>query len=247
MDPEYGRHYRELYEKHWWWRAREEMLSATLREHLKGRSALSILDVGCGDGLFFERLGELGEVEGVEPSANLVDPNGPHRPRITIAPFDERFQPGKRYDVILMLDVLEHLDEPREAVRHAVSLLKPEGSVFITVPAFRQLWTNHDRLNEHRTRFTKASLRSLAESAGMKVIEARYFFIWLFAAKLGVRVKERVLPSEPRTPSIPFSALNRFLYLLSVCEERLSRVFRPPFGSSLLVIGRRQAAGEASK
>ena len=241
MDPIYASRYRELYEKHWWWRAREEKLCDELERYLAGTSAKSILDVGCGDGLFFNRLRQFGNAEGVEPAADLVNPNGPNRARITVAPFDQSFQPRRKYDLILMLDVLEHLDAPEEAMRHALSLLESDGLLFITVPAFRLLWTNHDRLNEHRTRFTKASFTRLAISAGVKIVALRYFFFWLFPVKLAARIAEAILGRRPRIPRLPPSRINRFLYGLSRAEEKFGRSLslNIPFGSSLLIVGRR--------
>jgi len=239
LDPDYGRRYRELYEKHWWWRAREGILLEELHRLFPNSRPLSILDVGCGDGLFFEHLRQFGDVHGVESEAALVDPRGPNRSRITVAPFDASFSPGKQFDLILMLDVLEHLDAPEEALRHAVSLLRAGGMIVVTVPAFRLLWTNHDLLNEHRTRFTKHSFCLLAACAGIEIIEMRYFFIWLFAAKLVARVAESILRREPRIPRIPSSTINRFLYQVSRAEETFTRRLRVPFGGSLLAIGRR--------
>ena len=239
MDPDYGRHYRELYEKHWWWRAREEILVDELRRRFSKGANLSILDVGCGDALFFGRLSEFGEPEGVESDLGLVDPNGPYRARIAVAPFDARFQPGKNYDLILMLDVLEHLDEPEHALRRALELLKPGGIVVVTVPAFRLLWTNHDRLNQHRTRFTKRSFARLASASGMEITASRYFFVWLAAAKLAVRMVEAILPAHPRVPGIPSPWINELLYRISRIEEKLSRILYLPIGSSLMVVGRR--------
>ncbi len=247
MDPGYGRHYRELYENHWWWRAREGTLVEELHRLFPDSRALAILDVGCGDGLFFERLRQFGEVEGIESEAALVDPRGPNRSRITVAPFDASFNPGKRYDLILMLDVLEHLDAPEEALRHAVSLLRAGGKMVVTVPAFRMVWTNHDRLNEHRTRFTKRSFRLVAASAGIEIIEMRYFFIWLFAAKLATRMAELILPREPRNPRIPSSGINGFLYQVSRFEEKLTRIIPAPIGSSLLVVGERSSKETAPR
>jgi 2-polyprenyl-3-methyl-5-hydroxy-6-metoxy-1,4-benzoquinol methylase len=246
LDSDYARRYRELYEKHWWWRAREEKLCEELKKHLDGSSPKTILDVGCGDGLFFDRLRQFGSVEGVEPVAELVNPNGANAAQITVAPFDANFQPGKKYDVILMLDVLEHLDAPEEALRHALSLLQNDGLLFVTVPAFRLLWTNHDRLNQHRTRFTKASFTRLAISAGMKAVEIRYFFFWLFPAKLVARFAEAILGGKPQIPRVPSPRINRFLYGLSRAEEKIARNLRLniPFGSSLLVAGRRGATGK---
>jgi 2-polyprenyl-3-methyl-5-hydroxy-6-metoxy-1,4-benzoquinol methylase len=200
---------------------------------------MDILDVGCGDGLFFEKLREFGEVEGVESDASLVHPNGPDRSRIRVMNFDSSFQPNKHYGLILMLDVLEHLDAPEKALSRAISLLKPEGIFVATVPAFRLLWTNHDRLNQHRTRFTKASFQSLAESAGMEVTAMRYFFSWMFPAKIAARMTELIFKPKPSVPRIPAAGVNALLRWGSQMEDRLTRKLRVPFGSSLLVFGRR--------
>jgi|ERR1700674_1364723 SAM-dependent methyltransferase len=239
LDPEYGEQYRALYERHWWWRAREEMLVDELRERLPQKWGLSILDVGCGDALFFGRMRQFGDVEGVESDPGLVDPDGPNRARIIVAPFDARFQPGKKYDLILMLDVLEHLDVPEEALRHGLSLLKPSGMVVVTVPAFKMLWTHHDCLNNHRTRYTKDSFSVVAKFAGMQVLASRYFFTWLSAAKLATRMKEALLPSRPRIPRIPPPLINGLLYRISRVEEKLFGKLQLPIGSSLLVVGTR--------
>ncbi len=127
MDPKYGEAYRELFEKHWWWRSRSELIIDRLRQlrtgHRRDGARKRILDIGCGDGLFFDRLAEFGNVEGVEPSIDLVSPDNPHRNRIYVCPFDENFRPGKQYSLITMLDVLEHLDDPMGALRHALDLL----------------------------------------------------------------------------------------------------------------------------
>jgi 2-polyprenyl-3-methyl-5-hydroxy-6-metoxy-1,4-benzoquinol methylase len=239
LDPDYGRHYRELYEKHWWWRAREEILVDELRRRVPKGASLAILDVGCGDALFFSRLCEFGEVEGIESVPELVDPNGPNRARITVAPFDASFQPRKNYDLILMLDVLEHFDAPEQALRRAVDLLKPAGIVVVTVPAFLILWTDHDLLNRHRTRFTKRSFARLASASRMEIMTSRYFFVWLALAKLALRMAEAILPTHPRIPGIPAHGINEFMYRISRTEEKLTRLLHVPVGSSLLVVGRR--------
>ena len=88
----------------------------------------SILDIGCGDGLFFDRLLKFGEVEGVEPVGELVNPTGATANRIHVGRFDDRFQPVVNcFELILMLDVLEHLDNPVGAVRRGVSCSRRAG------------------------------------------------------------------------------------------------------------------------
>ena len=137
MDPAYGARYRALYEAHWWWRARERLVLDLLDELRPARDWGRILDVGCGDGLFFEELSRLGAVQGVEPDAALVSPDGPWRERIDVRPFDASFAPDRRFDLILFLDVIEHMEDPRAALRHAADLLAcDDARVVITVPAW---------------------------------------------------------------------------------------------------------------
>ena len=238
MDAEYGRAYRELYRRHWWWRAREELIVRTLRSLRPAHAARGpILDVGCGDGLFFDRLSEFGVAEGVEPAAALVSDDGPHRARIAVAPFDERFEPGKRYSVILMLDVLEHIAEPARALRHALSLLEPGGVFLASVPAFNALWTTHDDINHHYTRYTKRSFRALAQEGGLRVELERYFFHWTVPAKLATRAVEALSHPTPSPPRVPAAWLNETLYAASMLEQRALGRVSLPFGSSLMVAG----------
>jgi len=238
MRADYGERYRELYQRHWWWRAREAAILDVLRAQQPPQGWKRILDVGCGDGLFFDRLAQFGEVEGIEPAAELVSSTSPHRSRIHIAPFDENFRPGRQYSLILMLDVLEHLADPCPALRHALALLEPQGRVIITVPAFRLLWTNHDDLNQHFTRYSKRSFRRLARQAGLHIETEKYFFQWPFPVKLATRFAERLLRLQPKPPKIPAPWINGLFYRLSRLEYKLLNPLPVPFGSSLLVVGR---------
>jgi 2-polyprenyl-3-methyl-5-hydroxy-6-metoxy-1,4-benzoquinol methylase len=238
LDPDFARSYRDLYERHWWFRAREALILEILRREMPEGGRNSILDVGCGDGLFFESLQEFGNVEGVEPFADGVSPNNPHRNSIHIGSFDAQFQPRKKYTLILMLDVLEHLDNPLEALQHAHSLLSPDGSILITVPAFSLLWTSHDRLNHHRIRYTLGSLKRVVRDASFQVVMARYFFFWLFAAKLATRIKESLFGATPTIPGLPPVWVNRLLHGFSRAEESLLGRLPIPFGGSVLLLGR---------
>src|SRR5260370_25664515 len=101
--------------------------------------------------------------------------------------------------------------------------------IVVTVPAFRLLWTNHDLLNEHRTRFTKHSFCLLAACAGIEIIEMRYFFIWLFAAKLVARVAESILRRGAGVTPIFSFPLKSFLYFVFLGGRRLSLQLRSLF------------------
>ena len=239
MDRDYGKSYRDLFENHWWWRARTKFVIETLRRYRPAAGWPTILDIGCGDGLFFEYLKQFGEVEGIEPCAELVNPHNPDRERIHIAPFDEHFTPSHKYSLILMLDVLEHLAEPMRALSHAMELLMPEGVLMATVPAFTLLWTNHDVLNHHFTRYTAHSFRKVACGAGLDIKEERYLFHWTFPVKLGVRLVERTLRLKPTPPAIATKGINQFLYGITRFEQIALSHLPIPFGTSLMVVGQK--------
>lgn len=236
MDERYCEAYRGLFEKHWWWRSRNEFILEKLRELQPSDGWQRILDVGCGDGLFFDRLAEFGEVEGVEPSLQLVNPANPHRRNIYVCPFDSNFRPNKLYSLILMLDVLEHLPDATSALIHAVELLSSGGVFIATLPAFMSLWTNHDVLNHHYTRYTKGSFSRVAQTSGLCIYEQRYIYHWMFPAKLCTRFLETMAPSEPTPAKTPPKWLNNMFYAVSRVEQRTISRFPMPFGSSLIVV-----------
>lgn len=205
-----------------------------------------VLDVGCGDGLFFDRLAEFGDVEGVEPDVSLVDPRGPHANRIHLVPFDAAFQPGNRYSLILMLDVLEHLADPVGALRQAIDLLADEGLLVVTVPAFPMLWTAHDDWNHHYVRYTKRSFAEVARRSGLAIARSRYFFHWTFPVKLAVRLKEAIVRRPPQPAEVPSPLVNRGLYALSQIEQWTLGKLPIPFGSSLLAVGCKATVGPSA-
>jgi len=235
VELEYGREYRRLYDQHWWWRSREEAIVDLLRTR-EFRNRPNILDVGCGDALFFERLSEFGEVEGLETDSRLINPTNPHRSKIHRQPLDENFRPGKSYGLILMLDVLEHLDEPKTALARVHGLLEGGGTFLLTVPAYQFLWTNHDIINHHRLRYRKNTLLPLLESAGFSVLYARYWYHWTVLGKLGTRIVEAVTSAKPTLPRVPSEWLNRLLFRVSRFEQCVLSPLRLPLGTTLVAL-----------
>jgi trans-aconitate methyltransferase len=135
---------------------------------------------------FFDELAKFGNVEGVEPDQSSITAHNPWRDKIYISPFDRTFQPGKRYSMILMLDVLEHFRDAKNSLIRALELLDSNGTLALTVPAFPRLWTSHDDINKHFKRYTKQSLTALASQAGMKMLKCQYFFSLDVCAKIAL-------------------------------------------------------------
>ena len=239
MDPGYAENYERLYREHWWWRARERFILSLLHSTSLAKNG-NVLDIGCGGGWSFEQLAEFGDVSGVETDAALVESAGARRDRIYNGPFDRRFQPDRQFSLIVMLDVLEHMADPQSAMDYAVELLQPKGKLFMTVPAMPILWTTHDDLNHHYVRYTKSSLRPIAENAGLRIERLQYFFHWLTPLKLLIRLKEQAIKTPPANPSVPPPLLNCLFATITRLEQSLLKHVPLPFGSSLLCIGSRR-------
>ena len=243
MDPEYVARYANLYRAHWWWRAREAFILDVIEQVSFGRLAGRILDVGCGDGLFFDELQRFGHIEGIEPDEGAVSTESPWADRIARGELDESFAPEHHYSLILFLDVLEHMPDPVAVLRRAIELLEEDGSIIVTVPAHDALWTSHDVLNHHYRRYTKARFAALAERAGARPVRSSYFFHWLAPVKLGVRFKEAFIGAHSESPHIPPRWMNRLLRGMSKIEQRTLTRLPIPFGTSLLVVLKQQEQG----
>ncbi len=237
MDIAYIERYRYLYEEHWWWRAREKALNRVLAglPDLRG----PVLDVGCGDGLYFPHLETIGEVWGVEPEVRAVSEEMLATGRIHLRPFDRSFTPDRRFGLVVMLDVLEHLDDPEEALTLAHSLTVEGGWLVLTVPAIPGLWSSHDDFNHHRTRYTRPALLQAVRDVGFTVTQCEYLFHWVVFAKLAQRVMESIDPRPPKPTRMPPRPINRFLCNLSLAEQALAAPMRLPFGTSLFLTARR--------
>src|SRR4029079_14886838 len=99
-----------------------------------------------------------GAVEGLEPDAGVVtDPRW--QPAIRSAPLGPDFRAEEPYDLILLLDVLEHIADDVAALAAARRALRPGGHLLVTVPALPWLWSRHDEANHHHRRYLPRGLR----------------------------------------------------------------------------------------
>ena len=234
MDPEYAAAYPALYRHHWWWRTREQILLRKIRQILAGVERPRMLDVGCGAALFFDALEPFGHVEGVESDAAAVGQSGKWRSRIVVGELDDAYRPSAPFDLILLLDVLEHTRVPEQLLRQAARHLTATGRILVTVPAFQWLWTAHDDLNHHVARYTADEMRRIFSRADLVAVETRYMFQSLVLAKLLVRGREALTSSVARVPTIPPAALNRATQAWFTVEDALAG--RLPFGASVVAV-----------
>jgi len=242
MQREFASLYGHIYAHHWWWRMRE----AVVLDRVQGlglRRPARILDVGCGDGLLFPALSHFGEVTGIEIDPALLTDDGPWRERIHTEPLTSRRFDGQQFDLILALDVLEHIEHDRDESARLVELMAPGGRALVTVPASPALWDEHDRLNAHWRRYTQRTLSDCLTGHGARLVELRYLFHWLYLPKLLVTRLNALRRQKVAQHQIPPAWLNRALMRVCAAEYALTRGLRLPFGTSLLAILEKPGAG----
>lgn len=237
MDAAYAEGYERLYHEHWWWRSRETILLGEIRR-LGLASPLRILDVGCGNGLFFPKLSELGEVWGIEADTSVLHEDGPYRDRIFTELLGAPIYQDRRFDLITALDVIEHIEDDTAAVRDMAGMLAPGGVLLLTVPAFMLLWDEHDVINQHHRRYTRESLRRVLERHG-EILSLRYMFHAIFFPKLLVKWLNRSRDRKIAQHNIPSPLVNKVMEGVNAAEFRLGRGLPIPFGTSVCGVLRR--------
>ncbi len=243
MDASYSRRYGEMYRTHWWWRARERNVLHEVRRFTRGgERAARILDIGCGDGYLWDHLEDIGHVEGIEPDENLIAADSRWRDRIEVADLLSGRPRPAHHDLVLMLDVLEHIAEERAALDRVVSLLRPGGHLVLTVPALPALWSEFDVLSGHHRRYTRKTLHRALRGAGLTVLELRYCYVWTVPPLLLRRALFRAKTADhSRFVTRPAAPFNAVLTRFSMAEHLLTRRVPAPLGSSLIAVATRAA------
>jgi len=148
-----------------------------------------------------------------------------------------------RWDVVFLLDVLEHLPDDRKAICEAGRALAPRGRLFVTVPALKAFWTYNDKLAGHKRRYCRADLARLAKGSGLNLLDSRYFMFflsplllvsrWVHRPRAGLSAEEAaaLMARTHRTPSRPTDAL---LGAIFAAETPLGHRLHFPWGTSLL-------------
>ena len=249
MQHDYAERYGDLQQWHWWFRGRQCIVGSVLRREFPQNGPLTIVSVGCGPAAGLQGLdsiaGKRGQVVGLDAEISHA---GQLRPGFHYVVGSADCVPLKEstFDIVLAMDVLEHLDRDVEGLRQAAALAKPGGLILVTVPALPSLWGGQDVVSHHRRRYTKTTLRALFASAGLPRPTVTYFNTFLFPpiaalrwlrAAAGLRNRART-DFEDSRPNL----LNEVLARVFAAERHLVRRITMPIGVSLLATVRALSA-----
>jgi SAM-dependent methyltransferase len=234
-------------ENSFWFRHRNAVIIETVKRHAPERGAF--FDVGGGNGFVAEALGREGfETVVVEPGrAGALNARRRGLPIVICSTAQSAgFRPGSLPSVG-MFDVLEHVADDEQMLRHVHQRLQPGRRLFLTVPSYRWLWSHEDAFVGHYRRYTRTSLKAVLERAGFEVEFQSYFFWFLPLPIFCLRSVPNALSLNrsitPETVDKDHGAGSSFARhaverLLQPELRAFRKGMRIPFGSSLIAVAR---------
>lgn len=226
---------------HWWYRARREILADYLTREASLPKHARILEIGCGTGHNLPMLAGFGEVDAIEidPAARGFAAERLGKP-VGDAPLPALTGVERgAYDLVAVLDVVEHVEDDVGALKGMAEVLKPGGAILVTVPAHPWMWSAHDTVNHHHRRYSKATLDKAIRDAGLRHNGLRYFNSLLFPVAVAARVAGKLTGKDDSDDSPPAAPVNKALEAVFRLERHLvGRVPLPP-GLSIITLVRK--------
>ena len=222
---------------HWWFRMRNKILIWALARKVKPFS--SLLEIGCGTGYVLEgihRVWPQVELQGSEYFEEGLEYARERIPTATFRQLDATLlDEVNRYDVLAAFDVIEHIEQDEAVLRNLARAIHHGGSLVLTVPQHRWLWSPVDAYACHVRRYSRAELVGKVLRSGLQVSYVTSFvsllvpLMWLARKRMGQH-KPMGEFNIPRW-------LNRSLETVMQIELLLLKTgVRFPVGGSLLLI-----------
>ncbi len=245
--------FRDLEETHWWFRGRRTVYFGLLRHYLAQNRPARVLDLGCGMGGFLPGLAQF--CERVYPADISVE----SLVHCTERGFDQGVvvngytlpYADNSFDLICMFDAIEHIPDDNCVMREVARVLRPGGSIFVSVPAYQFLFANNDRIAQHQRRYTRPRLNKVFEQAGLQVQRNTHTNVFLFPlilpAVLGIKTLEKLFSkqADPQHTNLSWPIpkfVHDGLHAIFAAELPFSKRFDWPVGHSIAAVAQKPNA-----
>jgi 2-polyprenyl-3-methyl-5-hydroxy-6-metoxy-1,4-benzoquinol methylase len=195
---------------------------------IAGDNAGRTLDIGCGFGILVAMGQKQGKnVIGLDTSPSMIQGSidylksqGLDPDKVQVISAEELIEQGKTFDTIIMIDVLEHIDDPEGFLKLVEELLAPGGRLILSVPAHKEFYDSRDEMLGHFLRYDKETLLAHLSVTSLNVIDLYY---WNFLGWIERQTRMRFFPT------INTSAQYDFRYSGSLMTRTLNRLLRGYF------------------
>ncbi|WP_324805834.1 class I SAM-dependent methyltransferase [Sphingomonas sp. LY29] len=231
----------KLDSSHWWFTARRRILDAIIERVVRPPANARILELGAGTGHNLSMLTRFGTVEASELDdvARELASERLGRPVLKAALPDLSMFPESSYDLIALLDVLEHVQDDKASLASILTRLKPGGALLVTVPANPWMWSAHDVVHHHHRRYRKSEIETLARDAGYRIELLSPFNSLLFPPIAAARLIGQMRKDQSSDDAMPGAFVNKTLDTIFGLEKSLIGRVPMPFGVSLVAVLRR--------
>ena len=253
---------RRAEDQHFWFRARNKIINGVMNHLLTNLSEpLLIGEIGCGNGNTLQVLEQVILTSAKKHHLIGMDlfyeglQNASDRTTCTLIQADVHHAPfGKRFDVICLFDVLEHLHDDITVLSDIHNLLKPDGYLVFTVPAHMHLWSYFDEFSNHCRRYSKHEVVEKLRGADYRVEFVSYFMMTLYPLMRITRLYSTMIKrinnannnfgNSTRDLALRelkvLPIVNNVLYsILSSESYQITNYRQLPFGTSILAVARR--------
>jgi SAM-dependent methyltransferase len=254
-DPDYFAPLFAVEDRHFWFRARNAVISALVEKELRRQPAgYRVLEVGCGTGnvlRVLEKVCQNGQVTGMDLFLEGLQ-YARRRVGLGLVQGDMQAPPfGVGFNMVGLFDVLEHLPDDRQVLDNLYSMLLPGGALFLTVPAFPALWSYFDEASRHVRRYRLDELRARLDQVGFKVETISYYMMSIFPL---VWMQRKLNPGRPHGKNLDEQVVHdraeNDLKIVPIANPVLAAILNLeagwlksgrslPFGTSLLALARR--------
>ena len=212
-------------ENHWYYVTKWH----AIRKLLPQRKFRKLWDIGGGSGYFSRRILE---ADMADQAASIDTGYKAPEQQTVVAGKPLEFltaMPEGQADLMLFMDVLEHVDDDVGMLRSYGEKLEDGGTILITVPAFEFLWSGHDDFLEHKRRYTRAMLWATIEKAGFEPVRTRFAYSVLFPVIAAVRIVGKLLnKAGAREPRSSMKQHGKFMnWLLKTIHDFERALFLP--------------------
>jgi SAM-dependent methyltransferase len=192
--PEPGTSAGSPFRRHPWELARARFFARVVGKAGGLSTARRVLDVGAGDGFLaralLQQMSPGGQVVCVDTHYSDQDLRRFGDPPVAGLSFT-RVRPAGAFDLVLLLDVVEHIEDDRGFLAEIVSQsLAPAGMVLVSVPAWQFLYSQHDVELKHFRRYSPGQCRRLLEGSGLRILRSGGLFHSLLLPRLIQRLRE---------------------------------------------------------
>lgn len=229
--------------KHFWAQWRFRVLIKICSNYIKPET--KILEIGCGNGLVMKQFEDKKGVviDGCDLNRaafqDLCDVSG----KVFLYDIYElNVELTGKYDIVILLDVLEHIENDTDFLITATKYIKDDGLIIVSVPAIQQLYSVYDKLIGHKRRYSKKEIRKLFSDADIMLIDCKYWGLSLLPLTF---LRKQLLrqTSEMNAIKLGFKSPNKSFNWLMLMVMKLETFFFSSViaGNSIIASGKVKA------